>query len=303
MSEYMEFTPKGLVLHKWSNKKRAHVRKRPDKLKILSYLRNECKIAPGTTFKNILNAVNKYKLLKIFVQQYSWCGHLQEFLDLVNEPQRTEKTPLTYLEIYWHPEIHQYMEKVTHPGGHREKIKVVSFDAHAGFHGWGPPENEAMRDPRNPEGLISYSVSWTPMYNLADCPVKLNHDFTIQEPTSVEKIRKGEMPKDLVKSTRTFSLLEVLDAIFDDISFYGGPEDIKKLQEEMTQRVEEMNEGLVPGIPWEQVQKRLGLEDEVEEKEIPVKIILHPEVSKFFGVNPDEIPLDDKEIPRDEATK
>lgn len=302
MSEYVEFTPDGLFAYKWSKKKRKNIRVRPKKLSIISELRSRCEIAEGTTLRQIFEAVDKYKFLKLVIAQYSWCRQIDEFHAQAREPLKGEdKDPMDYLEIYHHPEVHQYTEKVKRPSGMRERTTVVDFDTSVGFHGIGPSRDEngpANRD----DGKTNYSISYSPMYELADVPVKLNKEFKVYEPWDRTKHNGENRQKELLTATREFSLLEVLDAIYWDISFVGGPAENAEFIEGLKEQVEEIKSGNVAMIPMEQVFKDLKDEDEEPKPDEPgkMKVLMHPDVARLFGVDPDKIPLDDKEIIRPE---
>jgi hypothetical protein len=103
--QYVKFTPEGLFLYRWNGKKRKYIRSRPKKKTICTHLRSACEIAEGTTLKNIFDTVEKYKLLKFFISQYSWCSAIDEFHRDVEETWRYEekedKDKIEYLEVYW----------------------------------------------------------------------------------------------------------------------------------------------------------------------------------------------------------
>jgi hypothetical protein len=303
MADYVEFTPEGLFAYKWNGKNRKNVRFRPKKLAIGTFLRSRCEIVEGTTLRNIFDTVDRYKLLKLIIAQYSWCRPIEEFHAQAREPMQEDpddrEEPLTYLEIYHHPEIHQFTEKKKHPGGMRERITVVDFDTSVGFHGVGPTHEK--NGPANREdGNTNYSVSYSPMWKLADLPMKLNKEFTVYEPFDRNKHKKGNPPQELLKATREFSLLDVLDAIYWDISFVGGPAENAEFIAGLKDQMEEIKSGNVPMIPMEQVFKDLKDEDELLNPDDPpkMKVLMHPDVARAFGVDPDSIPLDDKEIIR-----
>lgn len=303
MSEHVEICADGLFVHKWNSKKREYIRRRAKKLNVISHLRSVCEIAPGTTLGQIFAVVGKYKLLKLVISQYSWCRAIEEFHAQAQEPMRKEEDhdKMTHLEIYWHVETEGFTEKIKHPGGLRERIKTVAYEVSPDFHGIGPcKEGEDHRG----NGLEYYSVSYSPMYDLADLPVVLKKEFDVYTPWV-----PGQQPKEQEKvltSKREFTLLEVLDSIYWDISFMGGPADNKAFIEDMNERVEEIKSGDIPMIPLEQVSKRLGLPTDEEPASLAEggekkwKVMLHPDVAEFFGVDPNSIPLDDKEIIRPE---
>jgi len=300
MSDHVELCADGIFVHKWNGKKREFVRKRAKKNEICSHLRKNCEIAPGTTLGQIFSVVDKYKFLKKVISQYSWCHAIDEFhiqaLELIQKDE-DDNEKMTHLEIYWHVENEIYTENIKHPGGLRERIKTADFEIQPSFHGIGPcKEGQDYRG----NGLEHYSVSYSPMYDLADLPVVLKRDFDVYTPWSSEK-----KPEKILSSKREFTLLQVLDAIYWDISFNGGPTDNKAFIEEMNKRVEEIKSGEIPMIPLKQVGKRIGFDFNTDEdtntdekSENDMKILLHPDVVKFFGVDPNDIPLDDKEIIR-----
>jgi hypothetical protein len=307
MSEHIEFTPNGLVLHKWNRDKRKFVRKRPKKLTIVTHLRSRCEIAEGTTLRQIFEAVDKYKFLKLVIAQYSWCRQLDAFHAQAQEPQRfdpDDTDPMEYLEIYHHPEVHKFTEKKKHPGGTRERTVTIDFDTSVGFHGIGPaPKGKEDDLAARPDGNIQYSVSYSPMWKLADLPVKLNKSFDVYEP--FDSNRPGSGREKLLTASREYTLLEVLDAIYWDISFMGGPSDNADFLEQMNETMDQIRSGEVPLIPIEQVFTDLKEEtpDAPQEDEPKkMKVLMHPDVARLFGCDPDSIPLDDKEIIRDDES-
>lgn len=178
MSRYVQLEPDGLFEYKWIGKKQEYRRRRVKRDIVLTYLRDRCDIVEGTTLRDIFRTVAKYKLLKAVIAQYSWCSHIDEFHAQAEEPMRRtdDQEPLDYLEIYYHPQIQKYK-------------KEVSFDFYCGFHGIGPvPPDYEYANP----GYITYSVSYSPMYELTDLPVKLNKEFKFYTPFDPGKKQKPD---------------------------------------------------------------------------------------------------------------
>lgn len=310
MYDHIEFTPDGLIVQKWSVAKQKNIRKRPKKLTILTHLRSHCEIAEGTTLRQIFDAVDKYKLLKLVVSQYSWCRDIDKFhaqareskrnsdnqaaghyYDLCDSSQKllgplnVDDSEIEYLEIHHYSELHKL-----------RNTQEKDFETFVGFTGIGA----ATKDyPSNrPDGKVSYAVSYSPMWELADLPVKLNKSLNVSEPWESGKHNRNKLPEKILTATRQFTLLEVLDAIYWDISFMGGPQDNANFLEEMKETVEEIKNGL-PMIPIEQVFTDMKEDPDKPEQEGKMKILLHPDVAKMLGCDPNSIPLDDKEIIRD----
>lgn len=266
----IELCADGIFVRKWDHRKQIETRKRAKKSNVCSYLQDPCKIAEGTTLGEIFEIVDKYKLLKLVIAQYSKCAYIDEFHEQAKElpPEDAKQTPISHLEISWASEIYTLKEN-----GETES----HFEIYTDFHGFGLFE----------DGKIgTYSVSYSPMYELANLPVTLNNKFTIHQ--IPEKI----LPQ--VEYTRNFTLLDVLDAIYDDISFMGGPQDNKRFLEELNETEESISSGEVAMIPMDQITKRLNID--IQQTDDSPKIYFHPKVAEFFGVDPNDIPLDDKEI-------
>lgn len=246
----------------------------------MTHLRDGVEIAEGVTLRDLFRIVSQYKLLKLFISQYSWCRALEEFHAQAEEPMRDEeKDKLEYLEIYWHASVHKWK-------------KETSFDVSVGFHGIGKPERP---EDAGPDGKCHYSVSYSPMYELADLPLKLNTDLKIWGPW------EGKPPQKVIfEGKKDYCLLDVLDAIYWDISFMGGPQDNQEFIDEMKGRVDDIKLGIAKAIPAEEVFKELGMEVP-ERKEGEYKVVLSPEVVAQFGLNPDDFEGIDMSEENDDA--
>lgn len=228
MIEHVEISPEGLFKYKFINKK--FVSKRVKKSSVLAELRNTCKITTGTTLGQIFNVVDQYKMLKIFISQYSWCRAIDEFHAQAKEPinnENDELEQLTHLEINWHVETNSVSKKIKHPGGLRETTKCIDFELSENFIGIGPIQ----------DGVQTYSISYSPMYELIDLPVIINEKFEVYEPW-----QSGKPAEKVLDSEKPFTLLSVLDAIYWDISFMGGPAENKDFMEEIKRRVDEIQD-------------------------------------------------------------
>lgn len=308
--EKVEFTQEGLFYHRWNRKQKKFIKKKVKKLNVLKHLRDICTIENGVILKQIMNTVDSYKLLKLVISQYSWCSSIEDFHKQVNEenqfdPNDDQDEIIEYLEVYRQADAKELVEKIKHPGGLRERIRTISYEANYDFHGKGicTSKKEGMDYATGSDGKVRYGVSYTPLWKLANLPVIIREEFDVYESFDSKRHNKNNLPEKLLTTKKEFSLLEFLDAIYWDISFMGGPQDNEQFLQSMKTQVEEIEKGNVPLIPFEQVSKRLGFEvKETEEKDEP-KILMHPSVASFFGVDPNSIPLDDKEIIRPEESE
>lgn len=235
--DYVKISKEGLFSFKWDGEKRAYRKRRAKKASILTLLRSECRIVEGTTLLDIFRVVDKYTLLKLFISQYSWCRSIDEFHAQAEEPMRSDDSDIDYLEIHWTPKVEEYDKTVKHKGGTRERHHVVAFDVFVDFIGIGKSGTCTHRT----DSRERYGVSYSPMYELADYEVKLNHEFSVHKPWNAgDKISEN---RELLRSTRSFTLLDVLDAIYYDISFMGGPSDNVAFLEEMKDTMDKIENG------------------------------------------------------------
>lgn len=244
MSEHIEFTPNGLLIHKWNAKQKKYVVKIPKKRTICTHLRSRCIISEGTTLGQIFEEVSKYKLLKLVIAQYSWCRSIDQFHEQALEKGHPKGfAPLSYLEIYHNTKTNTAFKKVKHPGGLREKTITIDYESYIEFHGMGPPEEDSQIK----SDLISYSVSYSPMWELANLPVRLNNEINVFEPWNNKIHNKENPPEKILSRTKEFTLLEVLDAIYWDISFMGSPQDNADFIDEMKNRLKNFDDSLEDG--------------------------------------------------------
>jgi len=263
--------------------------------RVFVVLRKSCNIDAGVTLGDIFRIVDKHDNLKEFLAGYSWCHAIQAFHDQAFEPPVEDKSRLTHLEICKFFDTKTATERKKHPGGLRERIITIDYEEPWNdFIGIGPGEDWD----KTPVDKMRYSVSYSPMNEIAHLEVKLVHTSEIYPPYSVKQLERNEP---LLKKEVWFTLLEVLDAIYWDISWHGTPEGNAEFLADLDCKVSEIESGQLAAIPLEQVEKRLGIEP-TETPEGGMKVVMHPDVARAFGVDPDSIPLDDKEILRNDDT-
>jgi len=235
MADKTVITKAGLKIGKWNSEKKEmeyHITAHP-----FRYLRDHIEIELDVTLKDIFNIVEADPQLTEFVACYSYCGWIKEFHEAAKEPPNIRETSdVVALEISHVFEVHEYKGE-----------GAASIEVWQDFVGIGKEGAEHSH----------YSMSCTPMNEMVHLPLRLNTKVECRKNWS-DKLFEGEMG---------FSLLEVLDAIYYDISFHGGPQDNKAFVEELKQQIDDIEAGRVELIPAEDVFARLGLDDEDEVKE------------------------------------
>lgn len=234
----MIFTSMGLIEKTWDGDLRKDVTSVPSDERILRCLRNACSIEDGVTLLEIFQSVDKYPSLKGFIADYSWCGALEEFHVQATwpDPKSEHSSGIEYLEVYRHASADKFQGK-------------VSFGVDVGFRGIGVPTCEDDKIGVGLDGKLRYSVSYCPLWEIAHLPVKLNHECVIYTPWE-----KGKSPNELLRATGGYlSLLEVLDAIYDDISFVGSPGEKADFIEDIRETTEGIKSGEIKTVPLDDI--------------------------------------------------
>jgi hypothetical protein len=175
----------------------------------MSYLMHPCRLSDGLTLMDVFRFVDRHELLKVFLSFYSWCKDIDDFHQLAKQPV-TNSSDLFYLEISkWFQvkkDYFKYWQELTGIG------KVYDPE----IYGDKVPESE------------SYGVEMTPVNELVHLPLRTKNTIEYE----------GE------DYTTEYSLLDILDSIYDEISFLGGPEDIEKIREELIKRKDDIERSL-----------------------------------------------------------
>lgn len=161
----------GLFEVEWDGERRVNVLRRVKRSRVLSKLRLECKLAKDVTLIDIFRMVASYPTLKRFIAEYSWCWCIDELHAQAEEPIRTEddERPIDYLVVSWSTSYKA--DRVIN----RNKTKSGYFNNGLDFRGVGTVQSDqAVEGLKKGDLIENYSVSMTPMYDIADCPVRLD---------------------------------------------------------------------------------------------------------------------------------
>jgi hypothetical protein len=180
----------------------------PEEDRILTYLR--CTVGdvePGTTLGDVFRAVERYPLLEAFMSQYSWCHDIYGF-------HGEAKKPLVKL---FDPES---------PGDDDPLLAVVVKqysvidDPHG--HPYFGTDIYGRASGTGKYGYTKYGISLTPVNELAVLPIEIEKD-----------------------GWDGMNLLQFLDAIYWEISFYGGtPDSRNDIRDTLRKTVAEIKGGL-----------------------------------------------------------
>lgn len=200
---------------------------------------DEVVIEDGVTFKDLMLLVyhSRNILSPLFTKGPDT---LEKILDEgLNTP--STNSNLEYLELSWRVSVDSFGEHNT-----TDFHKWVSFD------GVGKPEDNAAFKDWPADKPVTYALDFTPTYELAPLPLKLNPTFKVYD----ERNGMAEAPV-LFEAASSFTLYEMLHGAFWELSFHGDPDSRNSRLEELNQSIEEIESGEAEMIPWEEVKAEL----------------------------------------------
>lgn len=180
------------------------------------------KLEEGLTLGDVFNVMSTYPTLTNFISQYSLCSAINDFHEQAKLPQ-VKNEEVEYAEVNWH-----YSSTKTKKGG---KSKTY-IDLCTNFHGVGVSKT---KEHNNNDGKCNFSLSYCPVNEITDLPIRLNTEFLVKNGNASYTAEKN------------FTLLEFLDAIYDDISFAGGVESKKEFIEELQESVKDIEKRIENG--------------------------------------------------------
>lgn len=190
-----------------------------------------CAVEEELTLGDIFKYVSEHELLQDVIAMYSWCSGIEEFHRAALLPLAKEDDD----EKLWHLEIARYVSIYATKNGYFNYqpdfigVGELSKDlvAHYKEHGLELPDSQ------------TYGIGMTPPNELVHLPV---HCETDMEFSFVNKQYKVVEKK---KAKTFYTLLDLLDAIYFEISFYGGsPQEIQEVKEEVQGRIESIRENV-----------------------------------------------------------
>lgn len=195
-----KFTKKGLISLEWNSKKRkddVFLAKLP-----LIHINHECEIEKGVTLLNIMDVVASDEILTKVLAIYSDVNRIEEFHKEVNKPCKKDKSE-EYIEIYRTGQIF--------------KNELMSWTEMSGVN--TKEKCDRCEDKNYPDHKHYISYDYTPLYKIAKLPVKLNKQYIVRDLDS---------DKVVINVQQNLTLIEILHAIYYDMSFHGGPKDRDK---------------------------------------------------------------------------
>ena len=219
-------------------------------VKAFENLTANCWINEDITLGDIFKIVENEELCCLFIRAYSWCNDIEEF-------HKSAKIPLVkkdeFTEKLWHLDIYRCMDNYCN-----------TFDLMPNFHGIGELDEDTRKyydehPLETPLLSVNYGIELSPTNELVDLPVMANREVKI---TIDNKGNRSKVGTQKVVNCK-YTLLDILDAIYWEISFFGGPKESTEMREELCQQVTDIKNELYEGQKFETVEEMFkALEDE-----------------------------------------
>lgn len=201
----------------------------------LQYLLNPVEVSEDFTVGDVLGFVEQNDLLKTFISLYAWCWQIDDFHAEAKKPRTRTDDDLWYLELYRHFSIDDYcdlnLDVEAHAIGELDKDTKEHYDSH-------PLETRPNH--------MHYGIGFVSINEIAHLPIVCKHDV------KVHVYKKKSKGRELLKTKEwqvNFTLLDILTAIYWEISFYGGPEEKNAMKSEMQSRIEQIKETGTDDLP------------------------------------------------------
>ncbi|MEM4379309.1 MAG: hypothetical protein QXL01_01300 [Thermoplasmatales archaeon] len=187
-----------------------YVTKIVPKDEILAHLFDTCELDVNVTLRDIFQLVADNEL--IFSAIMPRC-YVSPYLKESQKPAEKE-TEIEYLELYTDLSLSNTKYEV-------DKPRFVQGLFLPQFHGIGKILEQDDDTGYKKGDRISWSLSYQPVSNLLDLPVKIRDCVCVYDDIDWEK----KYPN--IEATPVYTLLQIIYGIFWEISWYGSPEEAK----------------------------------------------------------------------------
>jgi hypothetical protein len=216
------------------------------------------------TLRDVLNACMRSKIPIEQLQEMLQCRYIEDYWkEMKSRKFKDDKDrDLEYLELAWTGDIHEFDGRIDCGS---------SWD----FYGVGKegciPEDllkwstkKEIAQMKKDGYRQSYAIEFSPMYTLANYPIKICKELRVEDWRDYKKkIKKKEDLWKTIDIQPSITLMELLYWIFWELSFCGSPEQRDGKLEDIGNTVEELKKAEEEGrleevtVPWEEVKEKL----------------------------------------------
>jgi hypothetical protein len=220
-------------------------------------LMKEVDLSQEFTLRDILNACYNSNATNILtISTILRCPYICDYWDEMNSKPFENNGEIDYLEVYW------WGTKQTYKGV-REDGNIWSFHG-VGKLGYVPEDllkygKLTKKEKKNYRQAMA--VEFSPMYALADLPIKISKKLHITD-CDIKVKSKKDIDSE-IDFQPSIKLIELLYAIFWELSFCGSPKQRDNKINDLEKQVDEIKKASKEGRPdeimvtHEQVKKRI----------------------------------------------
>jgi hypothetical protein len=202
------------------------------------------KIEPGFTLDHLFALVSgDHEVYNIIMQDCFITPFIEEWRRIkptyVPPEYKYDPDGIEYLNLYWHAEMQDgFLEGVDRPdfGGTGWELKEDKFEE------WDKDSPTRKKGTR-----ISWGIDFSSLQNLLHLPIVADDKMEIREDMMFWKKEDGPEIKILLTCKKKYTLKDIIEGVFWELSFYGTPEEKEEQCEKITKIHEEVKEAIASG--------------------------------------------------------
>lgn len=205
----------------------------------------KCELEEGLILKDVFLYLNSNLDYWNALLQ-NWCDEVvTEGLSNKTREKIDDDLEITYLQLYWNDEI-----DIWDGGSEFQTASRMDFVARGIQHCDDNFEGGVKKGDE-----INISLSFVPVYELSNFPLKLNTKYIVWE---TDYVTYKESRKVVEVDHNYPNLFEILYGIIWELSFYGGPSSREEKAKELKNAVKEIKEGTAKLVPQDEIIKKIN---------------------------------------------
>ena len=235
INDVVRITKRGFILEKIDDDEPYGIKQIPITDETIMFcLRYECIIEDGVTLRHLMQNVAYIEDLCSFIDKYSH-AFISDFNKMLEIQSVEQDKEIEFLQLSRYVIIYPYQHDDS-------------------FHFCGIGHNDKGEE-------INWMIFGDYIDKIIDKPIILN------ENVEVVTVDVDETPSEVIcKYESSFSLFDVLNEIYWEISFHGSPEETAEFRESLASHSREIEDGEARTIPFEEIKRKLTLYFETRKK-------------------------------------
>lgn len=233
MSDQVWITKNGFEPREWDPEVRQMVPVEKQR-SMLHYLRCSCHIEDGVTLGDVFNAVEPHADLVNLIENWAWCDVRAFHAEAKKSAKPStmhciEIAKSIQMELYTDPDINSAQENLDVSG-----VGPLDYD-------------EEWEGGRKKGEIVHWAIDFTPVSEMVNLPVRLAPRVNVRR-TDYNKHGMDAF-EDLGNYPACYSLLDVLGAIYFEISFHGSPDSRDEKLGELVDMKAQIDAGTATLVP------------------------------------------------------